>query len=265
MSQRKFTFIHPSSHRMFYVTAGWDRPLQYHFLTIEDDVNTEPVFCNLELENPAMSIDDIRVQLAERDIKTPPGFFEQLEKDREDNAGNASSTLPFMPADIELKAVKVHEELSEETYAYTASLYINGKKVADVSNHGHGGPDSLWPTENGRDLLKQTEEALKELEPHYDPRWDTSLDITIDLICGTLVGRHMARKDALRLTKKNKRILVLSKNDLDTESYDVYATAWSDHRARRIIMNKHGQNTFFLNCVTRPVGPFRLEMLDMVM
>jgi hypothetical protein len=40
---------------------------------------------------------------------------------------------------ISLKKIKVYESLSEETTAFTADLYINGKHVGEVSNDGHGG------------------------------------------------------------------------------------------------------------------------------
>lgn len=38
---------------------------------------------------------------------------------------------------IELKGIKVHMGLSEETPAYTAKLYVDGKHFADLSNQGH--------------------------------------------------------------------------------------------------------------------------------
>ena len=40
---------------------------------------------------------------------------------------------------IELKSIKFSEAMSEETNAFTANLYINGKKVGYCKNQGHGG------------------------------------------------------------------------------------------------------------------------------
>ncbi|MBK3745800.1 hypothetical protein G3A39_42340 [Paraburkholderia aspalathi] len=40
-----------------------------------------------------------------------------------------------------LKSIKYMATLSEETHCYTATLWLDGKRVAAVSNHGHGGPD----------------------------------------------------------------------------------------------------------------------------
>jgi hypothetical protein len=49
-----------------------------------------------------------------------------------------------MKPTIELKSVKVHTGLSEETPAYTARLFVDGKHFADVSNSGHGGCDMVY-------------------------------------------------------------------------------------------------------------------------
>lgn len=42
---------------------------------------------------------------------------------------------------IELRNIKILASLSEETPAYTGTLFVDGKKIGDVSNHGHGGCD----------------------------------------------------------------------------------------------------------------------------
>ena len=42
---------------------------------------------------------------------------------------------------LELKNIKHSEWASEETHCYKASLYVDGKPLAVVSNDGHGGGD----------------------------------------------------------------------------------------------------------------------------
>jgi hypothetical protein len=44
---------------------------------------------------------------------------------------------------IELKKIKLLKSLSEETPAYTADLYVDGKLLGHVSNHGQGGCDEF--------------------------------------------------------------------------------------------------------------------------
>lgn len=44
---------------------------------------------------------------------------------------------------FELKKLKFHEDMSEETPCFSADLYENGKLVAHASNDGHGGPNNV--------------------------------------------------------------------------------------------------------------------------
>lgn len=44
---------------------------------------------------------------------------------------------------FELKAVKIAKHLSRETEAFSASLYLDGKRIGYVSNCGQGGPNDL--------------------------------------------------------------------------------------------------------------------------
>jgi hypothetical protein len=46
---------------------------------------------------------------------------------------------------IEVKNIHHSARLSEETYAYSADVYVDGKLLCKVSNHGTGGPDETWP------------------------------------------------------------------------------------------------------------------------
>ena len=43
---------------------------------------------------------------------------------------------------IELKNIKYAAFASQETSCYQGTLYVNGKRFANVSNEGHGGCDS---------------------------------------------------------------------------------------------------------------------------
>lgn len=59
---------------------------------------------------------------------------------------------------LELRGVKWAKYLSEETPAYQASLYLDGKKVANVDNEGHGGPDRVHWLDN---------EARKRIDAYF--------------------------------------------------------------------------------------------------
>jgi len=42
---------------------------------------------------------------------------------------------------IEIKNVKINQHFSRETLCYTASLYVDGKRIGTAENDGGGGPD----------------------------------------------------------------------------------------------------------------------------
>ncbi len=46
---------------------------------------------------------------------------------------------------IEVRNLKHSASLSDETYAYTATIYVDGKPAFHASNHGTGGPDMYHP------------------------------------------------------------------------------------------------------------------------
>lgn len=50
-----------------------------------------------------------------------------------------------LPANIELRKVKHHRALSEETDAFTAEVWIDGRKYGTVENTGKGGCHSYHP------------------------------------------------------------------------------------------------------------------------
>jgi hypothetical protein len=82
MSQRKF------KDNNLTVTTGWDRQLQRFFLVIETDEQQESdedeyVFSNLNLSNPAMTLDQIRSVLQSKKIKWPASLFDDLQDDKE--------------------------------------------------------------------------------------------------------------------------------------------------------------------------------------
>lgn len=45
---------------------------------------------------------------------------------------------------FELKKVKIHDDMSEETMCFSAELWVDGKHLADVSNRGHGGSNDFY-------------------------------------------------------------------------------------------------------------------------
>ena len=65
---------------------------------------------------------------------------------------------------IELKNIKYAAFASEETHCYEATLYVNGKRFAHVSNDGHGGCDRQEPIKpyTYKDLAQLEKTIAKE-------------------------------------------------------------------------------------------------------
>lgn len=67
---------------------------------------------------------------------------------------------------IELKSLRIYDKMSEETIAFTADVYVNGKKVAYAKNEGCGGCTYYHSYPNAdRALLGAAEGYCKGLPP----------------------------------------------------------------------------------------------------
>ena len=112
---------------------------------------------------------------------------------------------------IELKNVKHMEALSEETHAYSATVYVDGKRWASVSNQGQGGPDSVYPLRNSKKTYTDIQAELKDLNKRISNTFDPLVDERyggppmkqdLELVCGELVNKYLYRKEFLRARRK---------------------------------------------------------------
>lgn len=87
---------------------------------------------------------------------------------------------------ITLKNIKVHEDMSQETTCFSATIYVGGKRIGEVRNDGHGGPNFYhWlDAELGRQVHVWAEAQPTEFKFE-------KLD--------QLVGRLLSRTEAARL------------------------------------------------------------------
>jgi hypothetical protein len=73
---------------------------------------------------------------------------------------------------LQLKKIKLYNELSEETICFTAELYADGKKVATVKNDGRGGSTDVYFTEGWRsESAQQVIQFAKENPIVYEYPW----------------------------------------------------------------------------------------------
>lgn len=108
-------------------------------------------------------------------------------------------------ARVTLKSVKINEALSEETTCYSATVYLDGKKVGTASNRGHGGEDFYDWTDKG---------AGAEVERIGDAYDKYGLCILIE----ALLNRFEDEKVAKRYLKKGLPVSVFIRVGYGTES-----------------------------------------------
>ncbi|USN14389.1 hypothetical protein KABACHOK_05760 [Brevundimonas phage vB_BpoS-Kabachok] len=105
---------------------------------------------------------------------------------------------------ITLKNLKTMPSLSEETTAYTATVYVDGEKFAEASNTGQGGEDRIHPV--GRftyDDLAALEARIKATYPQFDLSEGLGLiDMDLSLLIGEEITAHEWLKAYRRTIKK---------------------------------------------------------------
>jgi hypothetical protein len=96
---------------------------------------------------------------------------------------------------IELKRISYNARLSQETSAYAADVWVDGKKSGTVQNDGHGGPDLILP----HTLAQQINEYAKTLPP--TKFHDMVLPQSAESIFGKLLDQHLVGKSLQRKMK----------------------------------------------------------------
>lgn len=104
--------------------------------------------------------------------------------------------------EITLKSIKHMASLSEETYCYSARLYVDGELWGMVRNAGHGGCDEFIG-ENGRSYSDLHDLNLR-IAATYDPieGYGSSLECDLELICHDIIGKYLEERDFKRWLRK---------------------------------------------------------------
>lgn len=125
---------------------------------------------------------------------------------------------------IELRGIEIHSKLSQETPAYTAKLYIDGKYFADVSNEGHGGCDDVRPPRGFKQNTPEFYEAYGKLDaligetyPQIKLGWkdegdkDAYMNESLEMLCHGIAWEHLEKRNfksrlsrTVFMTDKNK-------------------------------------------------------------
>lgn len=107
---------------------------------------------------------------------------------------------------FELKNISYDSRRSEETAAYSAILYIDGKKAGTVSNGGHGGCDNQY-LEKWVDRAA-VEAYIKANHPPLESEFGSDpIPCDLELLCGRLLDEHLLGKAIKGKLSKNHVVL----------------------------------------------------------
>ena len=120
---------------------------------------------------------------------------------------------------IELKSIKFSEAMSEETNAFTANLYINGKKVGYCKNQGHGGcTDYNADSPEFRSVIKDAETYCSALPK---TKWKgMEFDQSLESVIDQLLEDWLKAKEVKKQERKMKTCILVGVPD--GNSYGVY-------------------------------------------
>lgn len=114
---------------------------------------------------------------------------------------------------IELKNIKTHPDMSQATTCFSATLYINGTKVAQVQNDGRGGCHNYYFQDYNlekqfKDYCKSLPQITLEADEDFP---ELKLNMDADHFVDDLIDKHEEQK----YLKKNckKKVMFQLKDD----------------------------------------------------
>ena len=115
---------------------------------------------------------------------------------------------------LSLKNLKVSEHLSEETTAFTATVYIDGERAFYARNQGHGGENMLDPItadRSGRKKITSAQEYFRA-QPSVACEYG-DLPMSLDFAVSLAVEEALYLKDMKRCLRK---VTVLTPEGIQT-------------------------------------------------
>ena len=151
---------------------------------------------------------------------------------------------------VEIKNLKVAEHLSEETLAFTASIWINGKKVGDAKNAGHGGMTDVdlyyWEGDQARrnnELHDELREYVKQFTwESFDKEQVTH---RVDTYIDELVSEEDERQNLKRFCR-GKTAFRVPGDTYEEGQYQILKHKFTNEVAKAL-RDKHGKDVFILN------------------
>ena len=122
---------------------------------------------------------------------------------------------------IELKSIKFSEAMSEETNAFTANIYINGKKIGYCKNTGQGGcTDYNSNTPKDRKTIAEAEAYCTALPK---TKWkNMEFNQSLESVIDTLLEDWLKAKEIKKFEKKMLKAILVGSPDENRAGYSYY-------------------------------------------
>lgn len=137
---------------------------------------------------------------------------------------------------FELKKFKFIASLSEETYCFSAILYVNDRKFADCDNRGCGGPTEVDIFPECKLFGKEIEDFLKTQPPIKYENPKLELNLNLEYIVDELVQKQVEAKELQKMKNRTKNNLVFK-----TEKGDYFAIGWKKYTLESLLKTPQGQ------------------------
>lgn len=105
--------------------------------------------------------------------------------------------------EISLKNVKYCEAMSEDTNAYAATIYVDGKRWANVRNSGQGGHDDVDPISGGWKAVRDLNDRIKATFPRVEHKlFPEGFEPSLETVCGALLDAFLFQKHWTRILRQ---------------------------------------------------------------
>ena len=151
---------------------------------------------------------------------------------------------------IEIKALKVAGFMSEESIAFPASLWVDGKKVGEAKNQGSGGANDVYLFNKDGNLSPGHHHALlKELEEFASQHtWSyggKTHSHSLDSYIGDLV-EELDQKQQLKRQLRGKTAYRIPDKSYKDGEYTVVKLKYTKE-VGAYLRERHGDDVFIFN------------------
>lgn len=121
--------------------------------------------------------------------------------------------------DITLKKISISHANSEETFCYSADIYVDGKKAFSARNSGHGGCDIYHPYPGYTGPSVEKVDAWLKANKPIDNTHGIPIEHSLEIEVGEQLNAHVAKQERARIERSFARLLAKNVCSLSDEGF----------------------------------------------